>query len=243
MLEQLKTRWGVRLTVPDPELAAQWLEDNLFFSIVGHDAGILAVNGNCLLELKPGASEALPVPAAGTYFAGLAHIALRTRDIEEAITWCQSRGLDLQLDNGRRFYNPKVYGEGEYFFNIISPFGVIFEVSQRLAEPSPCQNPVVCGLDHLGLPSADFTVTVKVFNQLGFVADFVPVENWNATEGRILCGMFSQNDPLDQRITLEIYQFLDWQAVPMPENYGIRGLILGQNGISANGISLFSVFS
>lgn len=239
MLEQLKTRGGVRLTVPDPELAAQWLEDNLFFSATANGAGILVTNGNCLLELLPGQSAALDVPAAGTYFAGLAHIALRTRNIEEAITWCQSRGLDLQLDHGRRFYNPKVFGEGEYFFNIISPFGVMFEVSQRLAEPSPCQNPVICGLDHLGLPSADFAAAVDVFSQLGFVADFAPVENWNATEGRILCGMFSQEDPLGQRITLEIYQFLDWQAVPMPGSYGIKGLLLGQSGITANGIHLF----
>lgn len=239
MLEQLKTRWGVRLTVPDLEQAAQWLEDNLFFSIVDDDAGVLAVNGNCLLELLPGESAALPAPAAGAYFAGLAHIALRTRDIEEAITWCQIRGLDLQLDNGRRFYNPKVYGEGEYFFNIISPFGVVFEISERLAEPSPCQSPVICGMDHLGLPSADFAVAIDAFSQLGFVADFAPVENWNETEGSILCGMFGQDDPLGQRITLEIYQFLDWQAVSMPESYGIKGLLLGQSGITANGISLF----
>jgi len=152
------------------------LENNLFFPSSDPGAGVLATNGNCLLELLPGESAPLPEPAAGTYVAGLAHIALRTRDIEEAITWCQSRGLDLQLDNGRRFFNPKVYGEGEFFFNIISPFGVIFEVSQRLSESSPCQNPVICGLDHLGLPSADFAVAVHAFSQLGFVADFAPVE-------------------------------------------------------------------
>ncbi|NCA97961.1 MAG: hypothetical protein EOM70_01145 [Clostridia bacterium] len=224
MLEQLKTRWGVHLTVPAPELAAQWLEENLFFSVADHEAGFLAANGNCLIELQTGTCESLPDPAAGTYYAGLAHIALRTRDIEEAITWCQSRSLELQLDHGRRFFNPKVYGEGEYFFNIISPFGVIFEVSQRLSEPSPCQDPVICGLDHLGLPSADFAVAVHAFSQQGFTPDFDPVENWNATEGRILCGMFSQDDPSGQRITLEIYQFLDWQAVPMPETYGIRAM-------------------
>ena len=239
MLEQLKTRWGFRLTVPDLEQAAQWLEDNLFFSIVDDDAGVLAVNGNCLLELLPGESAALPAPAAGAYFAGLAHIALRTRDIEEAITWCQSRDLSLQLDNGRRFHNPKVYGEGEYFFNIISPFGIIFEVSQRLSEPSPCKDPVICGLDHIGVPSVDFAVASQVFMQLGFVPDFEPVENWNAIEGRIRCGMFSQTDPKGQQLTLEIYQFLDWQPASMPASYGIRGLLLGQSGITANGIHLF----
>ena len=239
MLEQLKTRWGVRLTVPDLEQAAQWLEDNLFFSIVDDDAGVLAVNGNCLLELLPGESAALPAPAAGAYFAGLAHIALRTRDIEEAITWCQIRGLDLQLDNGRRFYNPKVYGEGEYFFNIISPFGVVFEVSQRLAEPTPWPDPVICGLDHIGLPSADFAAAAAAFENLGFAADFAPVENWNASEGRIRCGMFSQSDPDGQTMTLEIYQFLDWSAEAIPASYGIKGLVLGRSGTTARGVALY----
>ena len=239
MSSEWKSRWGVRIIVPDPEQAAQWLEENLFFSTWQEGTSVFARNGNCLLELLLVDIVALPAPDTGTYFAGLAHIALRTRDIEEAITWCQSRGLDLQLDQGRRFFNPKVYGEGEYFYNIISPFGVIFEVSQRLAEPSPFTETVIQGLDHLGVPSADFAAAANAFSQLGFTADFAPVENWNATEGRIRCGMFSQDDPLGQRITLELYQFLDWQSVPMPENYGIRGLILGRNSSTVNEISLF----
>ncbi len=239
MLLQTQERWGIRINVTDPAQAAQWLEANLFFSIEPSGVGFTAVNGNCLLELLPGPSEALPKPAAGTYFAGLAHIALRTRDIEEAIAWCQSRGLELQLDQGRRFYNPKVYGEGEYFFNIISPFGVVFEVSQRLAEPTPWPDPVICGLDHIGLPSADFAAAAAAFENLGFAADFAPVENWNASEGRIRCGMFSQSDPAGQTMTLEIYQFLDWSAEAIPASYGIKGLVLGRSGTTATGVALY----
>jgi catechol 2,3-dioxygenase-like lactoylglutathione lyase family enzyme len=231
--------WGVRLAVPDPAAAARWLEENLFFSSRQTGSGLSAVNGDCLIELVTGESTVLPPPAQGQYYAGLAHIALRTRDIEAAIIWCQSRRLDLQLEQGHCFYNPKVYGDGEYFFNIISPFGVIFEVSQRLAEASPCQDPVICGLDHLGLPSADFAATAEAFSQLGFVADFPPVENWNAAEGRIRCSMFSQTSPQGQRITLEIYQFLDRQAVPIPESYGIRGLLMGKSRQSAADVVVY----
>ena len=112
MKNQVKRRWGIRLAVPDVAAAAQWLKDNLFFNPVPTSNTLVLANSNCLLELIPGMSDPLQTPAAGTFYAGLAHVALRTRSIEEAIAWCQDRGLTLQLDHGKPFYNPKVYGAG-----------------------------------------------------------------------------------------------------------------------------------
>lgn len=231
--------WGVLIQVKEVRSAARWLTENLFFTQTdtGTDiAGRLVLkNANCTLFLESGESAAIDAPADGQYYTGLAHIALRTDRIEEAIAWCQSRQLTLQLDGGGSFFNPKVFGGGERFFNIISPFGVTFEVSQRVDHLSPHQGSLICGLDHLGVPSPDIEKELGFFENLGFTPEFATVTNWNATEGTIYCCMLSQKDPAGQEMTLEIYQFADMKPLSMPVHYGIKGLSVGNPGQQSGG--------
>jgi hypothetical protein len=238
MSENQSTRWGTLIQVQDPRAAALWLTENLFFSPAsssGIDVDpasvqLVLTNDNCLLVIEPGDSAAVASPAAGYYHTGLAHIALRTDRIADAIAWCQSRQLTLQLDGTGSFFNPKVFGGGERFFNIISPFGVTFEVSQRVDYPSPFQGSLICGLDHLGIPSPDIEGELTFFKNCGFVPEFSTVTNWNADEGTIYCCMLSQKDPEGHEMTLEIYQFADMKPLPLPDQYGIKGLVFDGSG-------------
>lgn len=277
-------RPGVLLDVSNPDAVARWLIDNLFFSRLngggpladnpdlvasgdGPELRVLA-NANCILYLRSGDSATIVPPPDGMYHFGLAHIALRTEHIDDAIRWCEARQLSLQLADGGSFFNPKVFGNGERFFNIHSPFGVTFEVSERVGHPSPFQENLICGLDHLGIPSPDLDAELAFFMGLGFTPDFATVTNWNATEGTIRCCMLSRAEPGRQLagsaglrgeageqlagaaglrgeaggppagsgITLEIYQFMDLSAVPLPDAYGIRGLVLNLAGARASGV-------
>lgn len=242
MFAILDQRWGVLIQVDEPQAAAQWLIDNLFFIRSGLEPGtddpddrLFLTNANCLLIIESGNSAAVEAPAEGSYHTGLAHIALRTDRIDEAIAWCQSRQLTLQLNSSGSFFNPKVFGGGERFFNIISPFGVTFEVSQRVDFPSPYQDTLICGLDHLGIPSPEINAELDFFQRLGFAPEFATVTNWNAAEGTIYCCMLSQKDPSGHEITLEIYQFADMKSLPLPNHYGIKGLAAGTSGQQSNG--------
>lgn len=238
MSNSLQNRWGTLIQAQDPQAAAQWLTENLFFtqSSLDPDTGRLALtNASCLVLIESGDCQAIEPPADSSYFTGLAHIALRTDRIDEAIAWCQSRGLKLQLNGEGSFFNPKVYGGGERFFNIISPFGVVFEVSQRIDQPSPYQDTLINGLDHLGIPSPKIEAELDFFRKLGFEPDFAAVTNWNAAEGTIYCCMLSQRDPAGYAITLEIYQFADMEPLPMPSHYGIKGLAVSNPGLESTG--------
>lgn len=232
-------RWGVLIQVDEPQAAARWLTENLFFTPAETESAtpgcLILTNANCLLRIEPGSSQVVDTPAEGFYHTGLAHIALRTDRIDEAIAWCQSRQLKLQLDGAGSFFNPKVFGGGERFFNIISPFGVTFEVSQRVDYPSPYQDTLICGLDHLGIPSPSIEAELDFFEKLGFSPEFATVTNWNAAEGTIYCCMLSQKDPAGQEMTLEIYQFADMKPQPMPDYYGIKGLVTGASGQRSGG--------
>jgi len=141
MSENQSKRWGILIQVQDPRAVAQWLTENLFFTLTDNELDnsgrLVLTNENCLLVIEPGDNAALISPPTGFYHTGLAHIALRTDRIDEAIAWCQSRQLTLQLDGAGSFFNPKVFGGGERFFNVSSPFGVIVEVSHRVDYPSP----------------------------------------------------------------------------------------------------------
>ena len=63
---------------------------------------------------------------------GFRHIALETHDIEAAIAYCESRGLNLQLgENGGPRYSGKVYGTGMNYFNIIKNCLLVFMMKKK----------------------------------------------------------------------------------------------------------------
>lgn len=195
------------ILTPEPETAAAWLTDNLFFAPAGENT---LHNGSCTVRLQKGTPQPTPALARGQYTAGIAHLALRAADIKKALTHCKEKQLDLMLTDDHEFYNPKVYGEGEYYFNIRSPFGVTVEISQHVQDAEYGQTKIIEGLDHMGLPSADFDAQLASLKAQGFAEEFAPVTNHNDAEGTIRCCMMRKD-----ALVLEVYQFLDMTPVPM----------------------------
>lgn len=195
------------ILTPEPETAAVWLTDNLFFAPAGENT---LHNGSCTVRLQKGTPQPTPALAQGQYTAGIAHLALRAADIKKALTHCKEKQLDLMLTDDHEFYNPKVYGEGEYYFNIRSPFGVTVEISQHVQGAEYGQTKIIEGLDHMGLPSADFDAQLASLKAQGFAEEFAPVTNHNDAEGTIRCCMMRKD-----ALVLEVYQFLDMTPVPM----------------------------
>lgn len=195
------------ILTPEPETAAAWLTDNLFFAPAGENT---LHNGSCTVRLQKGTPQPTPALAKGQYTAGIAHLALRAADIKKALTHCKEKQLDLMLTDDHEFYNPKVYGEGEYYFNIRSPFGVAVEISQHVQGAEYGQTKIIEGLDHMGLPSADFDAQLASLKAQGFAEEFAPVTNHNDAEGTIRCCMMRKD-----ALVLEVYQFLDMTPVPM----------------------------
>lgn len=198
------------ILTPEPETAAAWLTDNLFFAPAGENT---LHNGSCTVRLQKGTPQPTPALARGQYTAGIAHLALRAADIKKALTHCKEKQLDLMLTDDHEFYNPKVYGEGEYYFNIRSPFGVTVEISQHVQDAEYGQTKIIEGLDHMGLPSADFDAQLASLKAQGFAEEFAPVTNHNDAEGTIRCCMMRKD-----ALVLEVYQFLDMTPVPMQCN-------------------------
>lgn len=212
--------YEIVILTPAPENAAAWLIDNLFFIPMGPNT---LQNGSCTLRLQKVTPLPAPVLEKCQYAAGVAHLALRTADIKKALAHCKARGLDLVLADDHEFYNPKVYGAGEYYFNIRSPFGVTVEISQHVQGADYGQTRLIEGLDHIGVPCADFEAQLACLLGQGFAREFVPVTNHNDTEGTIRCCMMRK-----EQLVLEIYQFLDMAPVPVQNHAPLQlhGVVL-----------------
>lgn len=195
---------GAILQVSDTEQAAQWLCENLFFTAKVTNGLWTLQNADCILYIVCGKSTAPEEIQSGYYNTGLVHVALATADIQKALEWCKSKGLQPELQEGNVFYNPGVFGKGEWYFNIQSPFGVTFEISQRIDHAGRQEEKIICGLDHLGIACADIEAEVDYLHFLGFTPLFETIHNFNYREGNILCVMV-----FDGTLTLEVYQFID----------------------------------
>jgi len=230
-MESKQRAAGVLVRLPDPAASRSWLCSNLFFSA---SDGLLR-SGDCVLYLERGGGLPLPKPQAGSYYAGLAHLALAAQDINAALAHCTARGLTLQTDGGKAFYNPGVFGGGEFYFNILTPSGAVIEVAQRAVQPLACPHAPIEGLDHLGVPCADFDAECRTLEKHGFAPLFAPVHNRSDTEGRILCTMLSNG-----RLTLEVYQFLDLCALPMPKSAVLCALRSDFSGRTPSGLTFIT---
>lgn len=219
---------GTVLCLPDPGQAARWLCDNLFFTQAGPDS---LRCGNCVVYLRQedtAVPEALPQES---YRTGPEHLALHTTDISAALDYCRSRGMDLVLNGDTWHFNPQVFGKGEYYFHIRTPFGVSIEISQPVESAGPAGPAPIWGLDHLGVPCADLETELKELAQLGFSPLFPPVENRSEREGRVRCTMAAGNG-----LVLEVYQFLD-RLPRLPEMPGrLWGARIGRQGHTGSGM-------
>ncbi len=224
---------GILLRVEEPEEAARWLKQHLFFEerpSPATETRVLA-NGNCVLYLTKGDAPEPPAPKDGEYATGLAHIALNTRNVEEAFSDLRQKGLPLESIA----FNPKVFGEGEDYFQFMAPFGVRFEVSQKRREKGRSMEgkPLLSGLDHVGLPSASLEAEMAFFEERGFSRCFEPVTNANPVEGTIRCVMLESAG-----MVLEIYQFMDWTPQPGPAAPRLEGLVGWEAAVSPGGVAL-----
>lgn len=199
-----RTQNSLVIRVAEPEAAAAWMVDNLFFQPAGEPNTV--VNGTCRMTFESGEAAPCRPASPGTYHTGLEHVALRTADIQAALAHCQQRRLPLNLNNGQVHFNPKVYGEGEYYFNFLTPFGLLVEISQRVAQPHYGESGILQGLDHVGLPSEDINRRMECLSRQGFSPEFEPIRNYNDAEGRIFCCMMRRDD-----LILEVYQFADME--------------------------------
>lgn len=190
------------IRVADPDAAAGWMRENLFFRQT--EIPNVVENGTCRLEFVREAAQPWGCAAPGQYHTGPEHVALRTGDIRAALEHCRSRGIEPNLPDGQVRFNPKVYGGGEYYFNFMTPFGLLIEISQRLDQPHYGETALIQGLDHIGVPSENLEVRMKELTGQGFGEEFAPVHNYNDQEGNILCCMMRRDD-----LILEVYQFAD----------------------------------
>lgn len=201
----------------EPVALAHWLCEELFFETTN---GRMLYNGDCAVQLLAGNTAAAPAAAPGTYYTGLAHVALAAADIDSALAHCKARGLQLQTaTGGGSFFNPGVFGGGERYFNILTPFGFVLEVAQRVCGPLQKGPAPIAGLDHAGVPCPDFDAELRALARQGFQPLFAPVQNYNEAEGHIACCMLA-----DDALTLEVYQFLDLAPRPMPHHTPLRGI-------------------
>ncbi len=193
----------IELPVPSPDEAGRWLESVLHFLPVGD--GRLYVCGNCRLRLVSAEGDA-PFRAPDKV-VGLEHIALETPDAGALLRALLSKGLALEHDGGVPFFNPKVFGTGTKYFNLIAPFGTKFEFCQRLDKSYPSTSPHILGLEHIGLSVRHFDAAFERYRALGFSPCFSPVEN-DTSCGRVQCVV------LDGPAPVELYCFEGAEAFP-----------------------------
>ena len=177
----------------------KWLEEKLFFKRIKNEAfadNSVYENGDCLLELC--SMETIIHEKA---YKGFVHIALDSTDINAALRYCKKENLLLELKGEDIFLNPKVYGEGAYYFNILSPFGITFEVSQKKGDARKAKQPVIAGLNHVGLQAKDIVQAVAYYKQEGFQNEFEIVTNEDAQGNMIRVVMMKK-----ENIIIEIFQ-------------------------------------
>ncbi len=188
----------------------QWLCEKLFFQAASENE---VYNGDCVFRFVDGESCKPAEISEDFRYVGLGHVALSTADIRRAMEYCQSVGLTMVTQGNDAFFNPKVFGKGEFYFHIQTPFGFTLEIAQRVEQPTEKRNTQqIMGIDHIGVPCSNLEREIKALHVAGFIPLFEPVLNDNDTDGRIRCCMLS-----DGMVTLEVYQFLDRKSVPMPQ--------------------------
>lgn len=156
-----------------------------------------------------------------TNFAGYEHIALETTDIQQALEYCKKRGMQLETDDGKAFFNPQIWGTGMNYFNIITRFGIKIEVSQRLDRSMPVYaDCLIGGLEHLGIEVSDLQESISYYLQNGAREGADIVENFTEN-GPVRCTMLQLDD-----IMIELYQFIEKTDYQINDNNCICGLIL-----------------
>ena len=139
--------------VQNPEEAIRWFCEHFGFEtlVAGKRPGVVLGNINILFECSKVPET---IDQSNGYFCGAEHIALNTGDIRKAMEYCRKEGLSLIADGSEPFFNPQVFGDGEWYVNVENPMGIKLEISSKVHEES--QEQLFTGLDHIGVPCGDF---------------------------------------------------------------------------------------
>ena len=198
----------IELQVPDRKRAAEWFCRYLFFSAEEKEDCLLLRNGNVRLILRTRTGDG----------------SLESADPDAMIQYCKEQGLRLQLSqSGGALYNGKVFGTGMEYFNILTDFGLVVEISQKLHVKKESNGPVIEGLEHIGLQVSDVMEAVRFYEKLGFCREFEPVKN-HSENGPVVCCMVSAGATV-----IEIYSFLELTSLKKSEVPVISSLILGNS--------------
>ncbi len=204
MTEKQSYIFGMQLRVEDPLRVSEWLCKHLFFRREQQGKESVLINGTMRLLLGELGCAAEKRVLEHAIYGGIQHFALETHDIHAAVRYCKEKGMELQLNpEGGVLYNPKVYGTGMSYFNIMTDFGFTVEVSQKLhCAEKPGEN-IIYGLEHIGLLVPDIYKALEFYEGLGFHREFEVVANETDIH-RILCCMVSAGGT-----TIEIYELDD----------------------------------
>lgn len=210
----------------DPAAAADWFCENLFFRReTAPIPGCASIqNGNFRLELYPRDAESLRAAVANASPFGFAHVALRCADIKKAIEYCKSRGMTLDLLDGSYYFNPSLWDQGAYYFNILTPFGYKIEICERL-KPSAEIRGLVDGLCHFGMCVDDFDACISFFDSLGFSEDYHEIRN-TVNTNNIRCKTVARGD-----FVFEVFSHSE-PSYATAENKGyLKAFELDNNGV------------
>lgn len=190
-----------------PEEAAAYFQKYLMFKAVpGKDT---AVQSGSFQVAFCQCNQPLEKYQPDAMLCGLRHIAIETDDIANALAYFKEHGLRLQTnDDGKPRFNPKVYGTGLHYFNILTDYGVTIEITQKHTGSSLPADQVIWGLGHIGIQVSDLESALNFYEGLGFSRDFPPVEN-ETVDGPVQCCMMTKDG-----VTLEIYAFLNHSNAP-----------------------------
>lgn len=217
---------NIHFEVADPESAVRWFCENLWFELnacCGTEYEIS--NGNCRLLITTRYRKKKKYPY-NTNFAGYEHIALETADIQKALEYCHTKGMKLETNGGKAFYNPRIWGTGMNYFNIITEFGIKVEISQRLDRNAPASSDrLIGGLEHLGIEVSDLQESVSYYLRNGARRGSDIVENFTEN-GPVRCTMLQLDD-----IMIELYQFIEKTDYQNNDNNCICGLVLQNKAV------------
>lgn len=156
-----KLKNALVLAVEDRKKTAEWFCELLGFELVDESEYVIA-SGNLELSLIQDGLEVDKTPT------GLVHVALNAYDIDQALSDCKAKGLQIDCDNGKAYYNPKIWGTGTRYFNIATDFGVTVEICQRLDKTIGNKEKNIEGLEHVGIFASSVERSLDYYKSIGF---------------------------------------------------------------------------
>lgn len=186
----------IRIAVQKPRELARWMEEKLEFKVSGSSSCLKQGNLTLILEKKSD-NETEEV-------FGFQHIALKAKQIESALEYCREKGLQLDTDRGRPYYNPSVWKDGTLFFNLINEFGLNLEICQSAGTDLGTETQPVWGLDHVGIMVRNIEKSEVYFERKGFQTVYPRVKIEKSGGKWVLCTMMRRGG-----IILEVYEVND----------------------------------